>query len=61
MTNLKVSGLLSMSNFAHASSTKEHEDNDDYHGKFRRSAEQNFEIGTWIIKVRSADSNFITA
>ena len=56
-----MSDPLCMSDLVHASSTKGHEDNDDYHGKFRRSAEQNFEIGTWIIKVRSADSNFITA
>ena len=34
----RVSDLLCMSNSVHASSTKEHEDNDDYEGSIRRAA-----------------------
>jgi hypothetical protein len=34
----RVSDLLCMSNSAHASPTKEHEDNDDFQGTFRRAA-----------------------
>ena len=36
----RVSDLLCMSNSVHASSTKEHEDNDDYEGSIRRAAER---------------------
>ena len=36
--SLRVSDLLCMSNSVHASSTKEHEDNDDYEGSIRRAA-----------------------
>ena len=36
----RVSDLLCMSNSVHASLTKEHEENDDYEGSFRRAAER---------------------
>ena len=36
----RVSDLLCMSNSVHASKPKEHEDNDDYEGSFRRAAER---------------------
>jgi len=35
-----VSDLLCMSKSAHASPTKEHEDNDDFQGTFRRAVER---------------------
>ncbi|SDP76723.1 hypothetical protein SAMN04488512_13911 [Sulfitobacter litoralis] len=39
-TARRVSDLLCMSNLAHASLTKEHDDNDDIQGSFRRAAER---------------------
>ena len=36
----RVSDLLCMSNLAHASKPKEHDDNDNYEGSFRRAAER---------------------
>ena len=36
----RVCDLLCMSNSVHASKPKEHEDNDDYEGSFRRAAER---------------------
>ena len=36
----RVSDLLCMSNLAHASKLKEHDDNDDIQGSIRRSAER---------------------
>ena len=38
--HMRVSDLLCMSNSVHASKPKEHEDNDDYEGSFRRAAER---------------------
>jgi hypothetical protein len=37
---LRVSDLLCMSNLAHASKLKEHDDNDDIQGSIRRAAER---------------------
>ena len=37
---LRVSDLLCMSNMAHASLTKEHDNDDDFQGRFRRAAER---------------------
>ncbi len=36
----RVSDLLCMSNLAHASKLKEHDDNDDIQGSIRRAAER---------------------
>ena len=36
----RVSDLLCMSNMAHASLTKEHDNDDDFQGRFRRAAER---------------------
>ena len=36
----RVSDLLCMSNLVHASATKEHDNDDDYQGTFRRAAER---------------------
>ena len=36
----RASGLLCMSNLTHASPTKEHDDNDDFQGSFRRAVER---------------------
>lgn len=36
----RVSDLLCMSNLVHASPTKEHDNDDDYQGTFRRAAER---------------------
>ena len=37
---VRVSDLLCMSNLVHASATKEHDNDDDYQGTFRRAAER---------------------
>ena len=37
---MRVSDLLCMSNLVHASATKEHDNDDDYQGTFRRAAER---------------------
>jgi hypothetical protein len=37
---LRVSDLLCMSNLAHASPTKEHDDNDDFQGTTGRAAQR---------------------
>ena len=39
-SDARVSDLLCMSNSVHASKPKEHEDNDNYEGSFRRAAER---------------------
>lgn len=36
----RVSDLLCMSNLAHASKLKEHDNDDDFQGSFRRAAER---------------------
>ena len=36
----RVSDLLCMSNLSHASLTKEHDNDDDFQGRFRRAAER---------------------
>ena len=38
--HLRVSDLLCMSNLAHASKLKEHDNDDDFQGSFRRAAER---------------------
>jgi hypothetical protein len=38
--SVRVSDLLCMSNLAHASKLKEHDDNDDIQGSIRRAAER---------------------
>ena len=38
--NPRVSDLLCMSNMAHASLTKERDNDDDFQGRFRRAAER---------------------